>query len=183
MAKTTKEVKELLKKLQVLAERGIGGEKEGARRKLEQLLKANNMIEEDLLKDDLQYYLLSYSGQAKKRLLLQCIYKTLGANNTTIYKSRNTRNKIGIWCTTSQKIEIDLDFEFYSALLDDEIDSLVTAFIAKQDIFPDDAPCTTIDASSLSKDELDKWNKIDAYKRNMQKQKRASNFIEDKHTN
>lgn len=39
---------ELMKKLQRLAERGVGGEKEGAQKKLQQLMKKYNIEESDL---------------------------------------------------------------------------------------------------------------------------------------
>lgn len=180
MARTSNETKELMKKLQVLAERGVGGEKEGAKKKLAQLLKANNMTEADLNKDDINYYLFSYQGSAMHTLLSQCIYKTLGSSNFTLYKTKGTRNKIGAYCTREQKLTIDLDFEFYKALFEKEVETLMNAFIFKQDIFPDDVPTSSIDSSTLTKEQLEEWRKKQAYARNMQKQTRVSDFIEDK---
>lgn len=45
---------ELMKKLQRLAERGVGGEKEGAQKKLQQLMKKYNIEESDLSDDKLE---------------------------------------------------------------------------------------------------------------------------------
>jgi hypothetical protein len=44
---------ELIKKLQRLAERGVGGEKEGAQKKLQQLMKKYDIEESDLSDDKL----------------------------------------------------------------------------------------------------------------------------------
>ena len=180
MARTSNQTKELMKKLQALAERGVGGEKEGAEKKLAQLLKVNNMTEADLDKDDVNYYLFSYQGPAMYRLLSQCIYKTLGSSDFKLYKTKGTRNKIGAYCTREQKLTIDLDFEFYSALFDKEVETLMSAFISKQDIFPVDVPTSSIDSSTLTEEQLEEWRKKQAYERNMQKRTRVSDLIEDK---
>lgn len=45
---------ELMKKLQRLVERGVGGEKEGAQKKLQQLMKKYNIEESDLSDDKLE---------------------------------------------------------------------------------------------------------------------------------
>lgn len=45
---------ELMKKLQRLAERGVGGEKEGAQKKLQQLMKKYDIEESDLSDDKLE---------------------------------------------------------------------------------------------------------------------------------
>ena len=47
----TDKQRELLKKLQALAERGVGGEKEGAERKLKELIKKYGIEEDGLLED------------------------------------------------------------------------------------------------------------------------------------
>ena len=180
MKKDRDEFKALLKKLKTLAERGVGGEKATAQKKLDKLLKANGLTEKDLLDDEPMYYLFSYQGPLKLRLLNQCLYKTLGAANYQTYKSPRTRNKIGAYCTPAQKLEIDLDYQFYSSLFDEEADILMTAFISKQDIYPEDLPETHRSIDELSAEERKKWMKAECYKQNISKRRRASGFIEDK---
>ena len=42
------------------------------------------------------------------------MYKVMGAkSDRTAYKPYGRRQKIGIYCTKAQKIEIELEFEFY----------------------------------------------------------------------
>lgn len=167
----------LLKKLQNLAERGVGGEKETAERKLKKLLAENDMTESDLDDDKVSYYLFSYKSNHFKKILYQCIYKVTGSAD--FYKSAGTRNKIGTYCTASQKIEIELDFEFYRNLFEEEIDCLQEAFIQKQKLFPDNGKVESSDLTNLSEAELARLNKVTSYYKNMEKRTRAA-MIEDK---
>lgn len=69
---------ELIKKLQRLAERGVGGEKEGAQKKLQQLMKKYDIEESDLSDDKLEDHEWKYHNDFELRLLKQTIYKVLG---------------------------------------------------------------------------------------------------------
>ena len=94
-----------IKKLQALAERGVGGEKTTAQKKLAKLLKDNGT-----------------------------------KSDRTAYKPYGRRQKIGIYCTKAQKIEIELEFEFYRNVFYEELSTFMDAFIQAQKIFPEDAP-------------------------------------------
>lgn len=72
---------ELMKKLQRLAERGVGGEKEGAQKKLQQLMKKYNIEESDLSDDKLEDHEWKYHNDFELRLLKQTIYKVLGKDD------------------------------------------------------------------------------------------------------
>ncbi|MBQ9700122.1 MAG: DUF2786 domain-containing protein [Lachnospiraceae bacterium] len=131
-----------IKKLQVLAERGVGGEKETAERKLQRMLEENGIHSlEELETDKVEYFLFSYKGEHEIKLFIQCMYKVLtAAGDRTPYRSKGTRQKIGIYCTKAQKIEIELEFEFYRNLFYEELEDFMRAFIQAQGIFPPDAP-------------------------------------------
>lgn len=90
-----------IRKLQALAERGVGGEKETAARKLQELLKKNGIRNiEELTEEEYIFTLFSYKGALGRKLLSQCIYKVMGYDSDrTQYKPRNTRQKIGIRIT------------------------------------------------------------------------------------
>lgn len=55
-------------------------------------------------------------------------------------KKEQRRQKIGIYCTKAQKIEIELEFEFYRNVFYEELSTFMDAFIQAQKIFPEDAP-------------------------------------------
>lgn len=109
---------------------------------LQQMLKKNGISSlEELENEKAEYTLFSYNGKHEIKLLKQCIYKVMtAANKVTYYRSRGTRQKIGIYCTKAQKIEIELEFEFYRNVFYDELNTFIDAFIQAQRIFPSDAP-------------------------------------------
>lgn len=173
-------LKERLKKIQALAERGVGGEAETAKKKLDKLLSENDMTQADLNADSVHYYLFSYSGgKYKYKLLAQIIYRVVGVENFKIYKSKHTRNKIGLYCTPSQKLEIDLDFEFYCNLFESEMELFLEAFIAKQDIFPKDVPTTTLDVTELTPEEKERMKRKQLFEDGVTKRTRSYGMLEE----
>ena len=131
-----------IKKLQALAERGVGGEKTTAQKKLAKLLKDNGINSlDELQKEEYEYTIFSYNGKHEIKLLRQCMYKVMGTkSDRTAYKPYGRRQKIGIYCTKAQKIEIELEFEFYRNVFYEELSTFMDAFIQAQKIFPEDAP-------------------------------------------
>lgn len=84
----TDKQKALMKKLQALAERGVGGEKETAERKLKQLIEKYGIEEAELSDDKILEFKFHYKGEWEKRLLRQIFYKMFGreyANKTFVY--------------------------------------------------------------------------------------------------
>ena len=128
-----------IKKLQALAERGVGGEKTTAQKKLAKLLKDNGINSlDELQKEEYEYTIFSYNGKHEIKLLRQCMYKVMGAkSDRTAYKPYGRRQKIGIYCTKAQKIEIELEFEFYRNVFYEELSTFMDAFIQAQQIFPE----------------------------------------------
>ena len=169
-------LKARIKKLQALAERGVGGEKTTAQKKLSELLAKNNIESlQELLEDKEKYYLFSYNGKAKEKLLRQCMYKVLGFErwqSLSTYRSKGTRQKIGIYCTAAEKLEIELEFEFYSRVFDEELMDFVAAFISAQDIYPEDAPEANLE--DYTPEELKKIKKQAAYSQGIEKRRRAT---------
>lgn len=107
-------VKARILKLQALAVRGVGGEKETASKMLQAMLEKNGINSlEELESEEFEYILFSYKGKHEIKLLRQCMYKVMGANSDrSVFRSPGTRQKIGIYCTKAQKIEIELEFDF-----------------------------------------------------------------------
>lgn len=87
-----------IKKLQALAERGVGGEKTTAQKKLAKLLKDNGINSlDELQKEEYEYTIFSYNGKHEIKLLRQCMYKVMGTkSDRTAYKPygrrQNTKN-------------------------------------------------------------------------------------------
>lgn len=142
-----------IKKLQTLAERGVGGEKDTAERMLQKMLERNGIKSlDELQSEEPEYTLFSYNGKHERKLLVQCIYKVMtAAGDRRFYHSKGTRQKLGIYCTKAQKLEIEMEFEFYRNVFYEELDIFMSAFINAQGIFPADAP----------KENFDKFNERD----------------------
>lgn len=67
-----------IKKLQALAERGVGGEKTTAQKKLAKLLKDNGINSlDELQKEEYEYTIFSYNGKHEIKLLRQCMYNSV----------------------------------------------------------------------------------------------------------
>lgn len=74
----TDKQRELLKKLQALAERGVGGEKETAERKLKQLIKKYGIEEAELSEDKILDFDFKYRNKWEMQLLRQLFYRMFG---------------------------------------------------------------------------------------------------------
>lgn len=61
--------KQLLNKLKALAERGVGGEKETAQRKLQELMEKYEIDENDLSDDKKENYQFKYKNKFEKQLI------------------------------------------------------------------------------------------------------------------
>lgn len=130
---------ELIKKLQVLAERGVGGEKETAQKKLAQLMKKYNIEETDLSDDKLEDHEFTYHNKFERRLLQQLFFKIVPnyKEYMYIYKyGKGSRSIYGITCTKSQALQIQIEYDFYRSLWEEEVDFFFSAFIHKHCIFP-----------------------------------------------
>jgi len=104
---------ELIKKLQRLAERGVGGEKEGAQKKLQQLMKKYDIEESDLSDDKLEDHEMYHYRSGKGKKTIQ-----------------------GVQCTKVQAIQIGIEYEFYCETWKEEHDFFFKCFVQKHKIFP-----------------------------------------------
>ena len=131
---------ERLKKLQALALRGVGGEKEQAEALLAKLSKKYGVSIDELDEEVEREYRFKYSGKAEEKLLMQIVYKVTNESGRMFeYKytasGRTCRNTLGAMCTEAQKIEIEFLFDFYKRLYEKEVKALLGAFIQKHELF------------------------------------------------
>lgn len=133
---------ELMKKLQCLAERGAGGEKETAQKKLQQLMKEYNIEETDLSDDKEEDHEWKFHNNFELKLLRQTIYKIMGKDGVNkIYqytRGKGQRSIRGVKCTEAQAIQISVEYEFYCDVWKEEQEFLLECFIQKHRIFQTD---------------------------------------------
>ena len=126
---------ELLLKIKALAERGIGGERQEAKKRLEVLMLKFGITDEMLGAETVECCWFKYREKLDKRLLNQVIYMVLGNGDT--YK-RGRYKEVGVYCTAAQRLEIQLAFEFYDRAMWEEMRLFYKAFLSNNDIFPPD---------------------------------------------
>jgi len=171
-------VRQRIKKLQALAERGVGGEATTARKKIEQLMgKYGIQSLDELAEEKAEYFLFSYNGELEKILLKQCMYKVIGYEHggREYYHTTGYRQKVGVYCTKAQRIEIELEFDFHKNIFRLEARDFLIAYIRKQELFPEDAPVEHVSTDDLSEEDLKSIMLANAIK----KRQRAE-LIEDK---
>lgn len=148
---------DLLKKLRELAERGVGGEKEGAQKTLERLMKKYNIQEADLSEDVEEDHDFRYRNEYEKLLLRQLFYKIVPEYKKKAYTyrcGRGSRTTLGVSCTKAQALQIQIEYDFYRALWKEEVDFFMDAFIQKHRIFREPTEGGGTDEGKMSKEEL-----------------------------
>lgn len=129
---------ELMKKLMALAERGVGGEKETAQRKLEQLMKKYKIDEADLSEEKTEDFDFRYKNEFEERLLRQLFYKIVPdyRSKSYIYRyGKGSKSTYGINCTKAEGLQIGIEYDFYRELWKEEQDFFFSCFIQKHKIF------------------------------------------------
>ncbi len=131
--------KALLQKLKALAERGVGGEKEGAERKLKQLMAKYGVDQLELEGDQVSRYEIKYRGEFEHRLLSQIVYRDRNDKEGQFCRryGKGSKSILIVECTKAQEIQIRIEFEFYRDLLKEEQELLFEAFIQKHRLFGD----------------------------------------------
>ena len=142
--------KELLKKLQALADRGVGGEKDAAKAKLDRLIKKYGIDMAELDDDREEPKEFRYHTKQERKLLLQLFYKIV-PNWTeklfTLSYGAGSKTTLGIYCTKAQAIQIEVEYDFYRQLWEEEQEFFLNCFIQKHSIFsmnPKDAKESTL---------------------------------------
>ena len=132
---------EKLAKIKALAERGVGGEKETAKRMYEELCRKYEISEdeEEAALAQLEKRWFSYSTELEEELLLQIFYKVTGSVESYMYTGKySRRKKRGCICTKLEAAEIELLFGFYREEMKRELEVFMIAFKQKNNLFPDE---------------------------------------------
>ena len=139
MEKEYESVKVKLKKLLALAERGVQGEAENARRLLEKLSKEYGISIEELLDENKKEWHIFDVGKDKtyKDLFSQCYFSIVNGNSMS-YKSVS-RRKIAIELTAMQYAELVSLYEWHKANfikdLEDLKENILLAYCRKHSLY------------------------------------------------
>jgi hypothetical protein len=127
---------ELAKKLLALAEKGVGGEKVNAKKKLQEYLDKHGLTLDDIDGDKKEDHYFTVKPDQEK-LFIQIGTKVIG-RDVKIYavyrNNRKARNKMVITCTAAHAAEITIMLETYWNAYQKELDLFYKAFIHKNDL-------------------------------------------------
>lgn len=142
------ELLQKLIKLKTLSEKGIGGEREAARRQLDKLMVKYGVQGDEL--GEIAYHAWTYKKDMNGRLLLQVIYSVMGT--TRIYQQ--AKNKAGCDCTKAEAIEIEAKYGFYKSAMKADLETFYTAFCMKNRIYPPQTKLTPEELAGIESHEL-----------------------------
>lgn len=125
----------LIRKLQALADRGVGGEQVNAAQRLKELCEKYNI---DLSDDIEKPYKREYDVMIKHQPLFWAIYFHVVpcSGSASYWRSNGSRRRFKVEATTEQHAEITYLFDLYAADFDKQLRNFVRAYIAKQEIEP-----------------------------------------------
>lgn len=142
-------LKDKLKKLKALAERGCGGEAENAQRLLERLCAANG-IDLGQLNDEEKKSRYTFNigcNSVFKTLFTQCYCKV--TNSSEMSYRQETRSKISLELTQADYAELKGLFEWHKANFEKELEDIKKTFIhaycQKHRLFPESSSETSND--------------------------------------
>lgn len=131
-------IKELLIKLKALSERGVGGEKENATKKLYELLKKHNISESELENISINDYYIEI-----EEYIWKLFYQIVGHTNidikvykfnSKVKKKYKLKGNILVCCSACEYLLICAKFDFYKSLFDEEMKIFMSAFIQAQSL-------------------------------------------------
>lgn len=128
-----------IKRVQALAERGVGGEKESAAVMLDRLMEQYGISEAEISEDRREMAWFRFKTDLERRLLLQVMFAVMGG--AEIYDRTNGHSNrkhkvVGCECTAAERLEIELSNEFYQRAMNEELERFIHAFVCKNGIFP-----------------------------------------------
>ncbi|UVL19621.1 DUF2786 domain-containing protein [Pseudomonas sp. B21-044] len=122
-------VQDKLRKLQALAERGVGGEKVNAQRMLERLLERHGLTLEDLADERRETRWFPAPTRFDVRLAAQILAKLCNTNAPGVYRSKNRPKQVGVDVTPAEAIEFELHYDILRKALTEHFKDAFSAFI------------------------------------------------------
>lgn len=132
----SEKVQAKLRKLQALAERGVGGEKDNAQRMLEKLLTRHGLTLDSLAEERREVRWFKYATTMERNLAAQIAYKVIGPSfDQSCYRNKGRRSQIGFELTPSEAVEFDLHYEVLRTALAEHMEIAFSAFIQVNRVF------------------------------------------------
>ena len=147
--------RELLNKLKALADKGVGGEKVNAEKKLKQLMEKLGISESDLEDDHEELYVIKIKkglGEYGRKFLIQLIHYVYG--DISNLKGTIDSRELEIFTTADKYLELTALYDFYANRLKEKIALMYRAFIDVNNLYagkPSDKELTNKELNELLK--------------------------------
>jgi hypothetical protein len=143
-------VRSRLLKIQALAERGVGGEAEAAKRMLEDLCEEHGISVEDLTSLEVKFFAFTAKSPYHKKLLQQVCFHVLQAKSITVVED-SSKPTVHVKMTALEHLDVESCYAFYRAAWNGALEEFFLAFVHKHNIFgpPRDEPPSPIDQERL----------------------------------
>lgn len=132
-------IKDTLRALQVMSERGTENERRIASQKLSILLKKYDLSLADIIDGKKEVHWFSYRTKYEKQLLHQIHYKVTSWDDDSYYQAKG-QTKIGYELTPLEAAEMGRFFEHWKVKLSEEFEVCYEAFIQANKIFGEGDP-------------------------------------------
>ncbi|MGF6590735.1 DUF2786 domain-containing protein [Pseudomonas sp. 2835] len=129
-------VQEKLRKLQALAERGVGGEKANAQRMLETLLARHGLKLDDLADERREICWFPAPSKFETRLAAQILAKVCNTDSPDAYRSKQRPKQIGVKVTPAEAVEFELHYDTLRKALEAHFQDAFSAFVQANRLFP-----------------------------------------------
>ena len=131
------DAKALAAKLKNLADSGSPGERELAQKRLKEIMKKYHLTESEVVSEEVSYHDIRFRYPWEQKLLWQIGYMVLNSPDSYSRKgpSNRPRKLVLFYCTDAQAAEIEYLFSYYRNLFQKELDTLVSAFVQKHQLF------------------------------------------------
>jgi len=127
-----------LRKLLALAERGVGGEKDNARRMLDKLLARHGMTVDDLSDERREIRWFPTGNNYDRLLAAQIMGKVCNTLTPGIYTSKKRPKQVGVEVTLSEAIEFEIHYDTLRKALTEHFQDAFSAFVQANRLFPTD---------------------------------------------
>ena len=156
--------RELLNKIKALAEKGVGGEKINAQKKLKELLEKFNLSEDDLEKEKEQLF----TFHIRKGLYLDKLFWQLVAHFRNVDTLRGYKISKYEWelvLYPNEAIELEAKYNFYVKAFKEDLETFYSAFLHTNDLL---VPAGFHDKQPTKK-ELEEYEKAQNMSQGMEK--------------
>ena len=126
-------IKIKLSKILKLVTDGIGGEREAAQKRLDELMVKHNISMEELIDEQPVWCVIPYTTEWEQKLLVHTAGKLCGLEIV----NRTEKDEMHFSITRSKGAELRILFDIYKQAFADEQENLFVAFIHRHQLFPE----------------------------------------------